>query len=89
MVHPLAISAAWIILSGVVGTGVSVGADAVIVVIRKHSLVVIGVMQTRNENTVWVIRIFSRKNYSCSSIVIELFIVFLLLLLLLVSEPII
>ena len=89
MVHPLAISAAWIILSGVVGTGVSVGVDAVIVVIRKHSLVVIGVMQTRNENTVWVIRIFSRKNYSCSSIVIELFIVFLLLLLLLVSEPII
>ena len=72
-------------MSGVVGTRVSVHVDAVIVifVIRKHSVVIIGIMKTRNENTVWVIRIFSRKNYSCSAIIIELFIVFLLLLLLL------
>ena len=87
VVHPLAISASWIVLSGVVGTGVSVRVHAVIVVlvviIRKHSVVVIGIMQTRNQNTVWIMRIFSRKNYSCSSIIIELFIVFLLLLLLL------
>ena len=91
MVHPLAISASWIILSGVVGTGISVRVDAVIVVVWKHSVVIIGIMQTRNENTVWIIRIFSRKNYSCSSIIIELFIVFLLLmlLLLLVSETVI
>ena len=82
MVHPLAISASWIILSGVVGTGVSVHVHAVIVVVRKHSVVIIGIMQTRNENTVWIIRIFSRKNNSCSSIIIELFIVFLFLLLL-------
>ena len=86
-------SAPWIILSGVVGTGgvSAVGVDAVIVVIRKHSVVVIGIVKTRNENTVWIIRIFSRKNYSCSSIIIELFIVFLLLLLLLllVSETVI
>ena len=83
MVHPLAISASWIILSGIVGTGVSVRVHAVIVVIRKHSVVVIGIMKTRNQNTVWIIRIFARKNYSCSSIVIEVFVVFLLLLLLL------
>ena len=83
VVHPLAISASWIILSGVVGTGISVRVHAVIVVIRKQSVVVIGIMQTRNQNTVWIMRIFSRKNYSCSSIIIELFIVFLLLLLLL------
>merc|ERR1712184_139147 len=39
-------------------------------------------MQTRNENTVRIIRIFSRKNNSCSSVIIQLFIVFLFLLLL-------
>ena len=71
-------------MSGVVGTGVSVHVHTVIVVVWKHSVVIIGIMQTRNENTVWIIRIFSRKNYSCSSIIIELLIVFLPMLLLLV-----
>ena len=75
-------------MSGVVGTGVSGRVETVIVVIRKHSLVIIGIMQTRNEDTVGIIRISSGKNYSGSSVIIELFIVFLLLLLL-VSNAII
>ena len=60
----------WIILSGAVGTRTWVS------VVGIHSVVIVGIMKSRNKNSVWVIGIFSWKDYSRSSITIELVVVF-------------